>query len=84
MPSLQDPAPPGGFYLTHELHNFTWAIIIQHGNPKVGASRSASFQLPHCLSEKVYQVVRAHVPICVLFSHAIRRDVLLGPGAWGC
>ncbi len=75
MPSLQDPAPPGGFYLTHELHNFTWAIIIQHGNPKVGSSRSASFQLPGCLSEKVYQVMSAAVRVCVPALLAIQCNV---------
>ena len=44
------------FYLQSELQNFTWVIILQDGNSKVGASRSASFQLPQCLSENLLQV----------------------------
>jgi hypothetical protein len=44
------------FYLQSELQNFTWVVVLQDGNSKVGASRSASYQLPGRLSEKLLQV----------------------------
>ena len=56
MPALEDPAPKGNFYLQNELHNFTWVVVLRDGSSKVGASRSASFQLPECLHEGLLQV----------------------------
>jgi hypothetical protein len=56
MPALEEPAPKGNFYLQNELHNFTWVVVLQDGSSKVGASRSASFQLPGCLHEGLLQV----------------------------
>jgi hypothetical protein len=56
MPALQQPAPRGGFSMEMELHNFTWAIVIQKDNAKIGSSRSASFQLPGCLTSELLQV----------------------------
>ena len=44
------------FYLQSELQNFTWVVVLQDGNSKVGASRSASFQLPARLSGFLLQV----------------------------
>lgn len=44
------------FYLRSELHNFTWVVILKDGSSKVGTSRSASFQLPGCLEERLLMV----------------------------
>jgi non-canonical (house-cleaning) NTP pyrophosphatase len=55
MPNLT--AAPAPFTLKMELHNFAWAIVLQNGNQKVGAVRSASFQLPECLTENLNKVL---------------------------
>jgi non-canonical (house-cleaning) NTP pyrophosphatase len=55
MPNLTAEPEP---FMKMELHNFAWAIVLQNGNQKVGAVRSASFQLPECLTEKLNTVLR--------------------------